>query len=108
MLLRHEELLADPEGMLRHILDRVGSAAALPDLTALSTGFPLNGNRLLSTDVVSLKRQPVVPRGGSRMTALLQLPWTAVCSRLGPVARASPPREPVAGTSVSHEHARVS
>ena len=82
MLLRHEEFLADPEGMLRQILDRVGSDAELPDLTSLSTGFPLNGNRLLSADIVSLKSQAVAARGGSRMTALLQLPWTAVFSRL--------------------------
>ncbi len=92
VLLRHEEFLADPEGMLRQIIERVGSDAELPDLTSLSTGFPLNGNRLLSADVVSLKRRAAVPRRGSRMTALLQLPWTAVFSRLGPVASASPSR----------------
>jgi hypothetical protein len=86
MLLRHEELLADPEGTLRQILDRVGSAAELPDLTSLGTGLPLNGNRLLSAEVVSLESQAVAPRGGSRVTALLQLPWTVVFSRLGPVA----------------------
>ncbi len=89
MLLRHEEFLADPEGMLRQILDRVGSTAELPDLTSLSTGLPLNGNRLLSADVVSLKSQALAARGGSRVTALLQLPWTAVFARLGPVASAS-------------------
>jgi hypothetical protein len=88
MLLRHEEFLADPEGLLRQILDRLGSDAELPDLMSLNTGFPLNGNRLLSADVVSLKSHPVAARGDSRMTvtALLQLPWTAVFSRLGPVA----------------------
>ncbi len=89
MLLRHEEFLVDPEGMLRQILERVASTAALPDLAALGTGFPLNGNRLLSAEVVSLKSQPVVARSGSRMTALLQLPWTAVFLRLGPVASAA-------------------
>lgn len=92
MLLRHEELLANPEGMLGEILDRVGSTAALPDLASLSTGLPLNGNRLLSADVVSLKSQAVVARGGARMTALLQLPWTTVFSRLGPVASVSATR----------------
>ena len=92
MLLRHEDLLADPEGTLRAILDRVGSDAALPDLTSLNTGFPVNGNRLLSADVVSLERRALAPRGGSRITALLQLPWTAVFARLGPVAGASAPR----------------
>lgn len=92
MLLRHEDLLANPEGTLRQILDRIESAAELPDLTALGTGVPLNGNRLLSADVVSLERKVLAPGRGSRVTALLQLPWTAVFSRLGPVAGASPPR----------------
>jgi hypothetical protein len=88
MLLRHEEFLANPEGMLREILDRVHCAAALPDLAALNTGFPLNGNRLLSAEVVSLKSQPLTTRSGARLTALLQLPWTAVFARLGPVVSA--------------------
>lgn len=112
MLLRHEELLEDPEGMLRGILDRVGSAAELPDLTSLGTGFPLNGNRLLSADVVALERRQAAPRhagatrrGGSRLTTLLQLPWMAVFARLGPVASASTSREPAAMASTSREHA---
>jgi hypothetical protein len=107
MLLRHEELLADPEGMLRQILDRVHCAASLPDLRSLSTGLPLNGNRLLSADVVSLKSQAVALRGGSRTTALLQLPWTAIFSRLGPVAGAATPYGPVAKASAAPEHARL-
>ncbi len=105
MLLRHEDFLADPAGMLRHLLDRVDCAAALPDLASLSTGFPLNGNRLIASDVVSLESQVVAPRGGSRTTALLQLPWAAVFSRLRPVARASASREHAARASASHEHA---
>jgi hypothetical protein len=108
MLLRHEDFLADPEGMLREILDRVDCAAEMPDLMSLKTGFPVNGNRLIAADVVSLKRQAVAVRGGSRMTALAQLPWTAVCSRLRPVARAAAPREPAARVSASHEHAPAS
>lgn len=78
MLLRHEDFLADPDGMLRHILDRVDSSAELPDLTSLRTGFPLFGNRLIKSEVVALKRKTAPPRRGSRMTTLLQLPWTAV------------------------------
>ncbi len=91
MLLQHEDFLADPEGTLRELLHRVDCAAALPDLTSLSTGLPLNGNRLLSADVVSLERKVLAPQGGSRITALLQLPWTVLFSRLGPVASASAP-----------------
>lgn len=92
MLLRHEEFLADPEGMLRQILDRVECAAELPDLASLSTGVPLNGNRLLSADTVSLERKVLAPRGGSRVTALLPFPWTAIFARLQPVASATGPR----------------
>jgi Sulfotransferase family len=109
MLLRHEEFLANPEGMLREILDRVHCPAALPDLTSLNTGLPLNGNRLLSAEVVSLESQAIAPRrNGLRMTTLLQLPWTAVFSRLRPVASASAPPVPAARTSASHEHVSAS
>lgn len=51
VLLRHEDFIADPEGMLRDILDRVDSSAELPDLTSLRTGFPLFGNRLIKSEV---------------------------------------------------------
>jgi Sulfotransferase family len=99
MLLRHEDFLADPSGVLRHILDRVDCAAELPDLTSLRTGFPLFGNRLIKSEVVALKRRISPPRRGSRMTTLLQLPWAAVFSRLRPVAAAQD------RPSVGHEQA---
>jgi hypothetical protein len=89
VLLRHEEFVADPEGMLRHILERVDSPATLPDLTSLKTGFPMHGNRLIRSETVALRSKADQPRRGSRMTALLQLPWAAVFSRLRPVATAS-------------------
>jgi hypothetical protein len=89
MFLRHEDLLADPEGVLRDILVRLGSPAELGDLSSLSTGLPLRGNRLISSDFVALKAQPERPAGGSRLTAVLQLPWRAVFSRLRPMAMAS-------------------
>ena len=59
MLLKHEDLLADPEGMLRTILDWSGSSAPLPDLTSLKTGFPINGNRLLQAEVVSTRASSI-------------------------------------------------
>lgn len=90
MLLRHEDFLADPEGMLRTILDWSGSPAPLPDLASLKTGFPINGNRLLEAEVVSLERRASPPRHDSRITALLQLPWRPIVSRLRPLARATP------------------
>jgi hypothetical protein len=88
VLLRHEDFLADPEGVLAIVLEQVDSPAAIPDLRALSTGFPLQGNRLIHSDVVTLQSGRPSPAGGSRLTRLLQLPWALVFSRLRPAARA--------------------
>ncbi len=87
VLLRHEDFLADPEGVLGFVLKQVDSPAALPDLSALSTGFPLQGNRLIHSDVVTLQSGRPSPPAGSRSTRLLQLPWAIVFSRLRPAAR---------------------
>jgi len=86
MFLRHEEFIADPEGVLRQILDRIDSLSALPDLASLHTGYPIQGNRLLWSDVVALKSKPVSPVRGSRITRALQRPWVPVLERLRPVA----------------------
>jgi hypothetical protein len=89
MIVRHEDFLADPEGVLRDILRRVDSPARTPDLTALRTGFPLKGNRLIRSEVIAVRRKtPTRPRR-SLMTSLLQLPWTVAVSLLSPVAQAS-------------------
>jgi hypothetical protein len=85
VLLRHEDLLADPEGVLRELLGRVDSAAALPDLGSLSTGFPLNGNRFIGSERVVLRRRVLRSPRRSLVTALLQAPWSAVHARLRPV-----------------------
>jgi Sulfotransferase family len=57
MLVRHETFLADPEGTLARLLARAGSSAPIPDLSTLSTGLPLHGNRLIEADTVSLERR---------------------------------------------------
>lgn len=88
LFLRHEDFIADPEGVLRCILQHAGSGAELPDLSALSTGLPLQGNRLLWSDEVALNSKPVRPTRGSRLTRLLQLPWEAIHSLLRPAATA--------------------
>ncbi len=88
LFLRHEDFIADPEGVLRRILEMVGSPAAIPDLSQLRTGLPLQGNRLLWSDVVALKSKPVPPAQGSRVTGWLQRPWQAVLGRLQPSASA--------------------
>jgi len=82
MFVRHEDFLADPAGVLRQILDCTGSAAAIPDLTALRTGSPLQGNRFLKrSDVISL-RAPGSPVRRSLLTKVMQLPLKLLFARL--------------------------
>jgi hypothetical protein len=89
LLVRHEAFTSNPAGILRDILDHVGSDAAIPDFTSLTTGIPLQGNRLIAADVVSLEPPTGPPPRRSRLTSVVQLPWTVIFSRLRPVA--SPP-----------------
>jgi hypothetical protein len=86
LFLRYEDFVADPGGMLRSVLDHVGESASLPDFSRLQTGIPFQGNRVMRSDTVALgaERAPAVRR--SRITALLQLPWTLVLARLRPRA----------------------
>jgi sulfotransferase family protein len=94
MFLRHEDLLADPHGVLRDVLDRLGSEALVPDLSSLATGLPLRANRLISSDVVALEPTPLQPVRGSRLTALVQWPWRLVFARMRPAVVPSPASEP--------------
>jgi hypothetical protein len=82
MFLRHEDFIADPGGVLRALLDLLGSSAALPDFTTLRTGSPIQGNRLITSDVVTLQSGAASTAGRSRITTLLQLPWAVALSRL--------------------------
>lgn len=91
MLVRHEDFLADPEGMLRDILRRVDSGASVPDLTALQTGRALKGNRLLRSEVIAVRSKAPKAERRSLLTALLQLPWTLAVARLTPVVAPLPP-----------------
>ncbi|HXD55055.1 MAG TPA: sulfotransferase [Solirubrobacteraceae bacterium] len=84
LLVRYEAFAEDPEGVLAEILERIGSDAAPPDLSALDTGVAFQGNSLLRKDSVAFERQPERPSPGSRLTALLNAPWALVFSRLGP------------------------
>jgi hypothetical protein len=88
LFLRHEAFVQDPDGVLRQILDLVGSQASTPDLQQLRVGAPLEGNRLIRTDVISLRRRPQQAEGSSLLTTLLQLPWEPVLDRLRPAATA--------------------
>jgi hypothetical protein len=88
MFVRHEDFLADPEGVLRQILDRTGSDSSIPDLAALETGSPLQGNRFLKRSEVIALRGPGSPPRRSLLTKVLQSPLALIFSRLQPTVRA--------------------
>ena len=112
VLLRHEDLLADPEGALRDLLARLDCPAGLPDLDSLSTGFPLNGNRFIGCERVALRRRVLPPRRDSPLTGLLQAPWSFVLARLRPAvgvrtaaSRSRSGEPPPGGSAQPREHA---
>jgi hypothetical protein len=94
LFLRHEDFVADPEGVLRQILDMTGSSAPIPNLAELRTGIPLHGKRLVNSEVIALQREASLPRRRSVMTSLLQLSWLAVLPRLRPAITTSTLHEP--------------
>lgn len=90
LLVRHEDFLTDPAGVLARILAWAGGPASTPDLSALSTGLPFQGNRLTRTSVVSLRHDEAsAPRRRLALTSLAQAPWRAVFSAIGPRAAVS-------------------
>lgn len=94
LFVRHETFVEQPAGVLRAILDCAGSDAPTPDLGRLDTGMAFQGNRLLRKDVLALNERPEQPRRGSRLTALLHLPWSALFSLLKPAVRRSTASSP--------------
>lgn len=91
LFVRHEDFVADPEGIVRQILDCADSrATALPDFTDLDTGLPLQGNRVTRSQKLSLRRTADPLPRRSRLTALLQAPMMAVLCRLRPTATPTP------------------
>jgi Sulfotransferase family len=105
MLVRHERFIADPEGVLREILDAANVPADLPDLTSLSTGIALKGNRLIRSETVALNQRPAPPHRRSRLMRMAQGPWGMILRRLQPAATGAserrPPRRsmPIAGAA---------
>lgn len=88
MFVRHEDFLEDPAGVLRQILDSTGSSAAIPDLTDLEIGSPLQGNKFMKgAKTVSLRTSASSQAPTSLMTRVLQLPWTPILARLRPAIR---------------------
>jgi hypothetical protein len=93
LLVRHEDFLADPEGVLRQILAACGAPSGVPDLAALQVGVPFHGNRLIKADEVALRPHRDTPVRRSLLTSVLQLPWAPVLSRLRPAVGSSERRE---------------
>ena len=82
LLVRHEDFVADPRRVLSQILRLAGSPAAVADLQSLDTGVPFHGNRLVTSEVVSLNTRPDAATQRSLLTTLLQWPWRAVFAGL--------------------------
>ncbi len=92
LLVRHEDFVSDPQRVLKDIFECVGSSSRMPNFSALQTGVPFQGNRVARSEVVSLNGRPAGTARTSTLTAVLQLPWQLVFSRLGPRAGAHPRR----------------
>jgi Sulfotransferase family len=92
--LSYEDFVAEPRQSLSALLERLGAPAEIPDLEALSTGVPFQGNRLLRSETVSLQaglaKQP--PRRWP--TRISQAPWSLLLPRLRPSLSASRPAPP--------------
>lgn len=86
LLVRHESFLAEPEAVLRRILDLAGCSAPVADLNALNTGVPLIGNKIIRSEMVAVRTRAEAPVQRSFLTALLQLPWSLLMGRLRPSA----------------------
>jgi hypothetical protein len=86
MFVRHEAFLADPEGVMQQILDGFATGVTIPDLTSLRGGVPLQGNSLIMSQQIAVKRSTRPTVRWSRMTTVLQACWIPVLARLRPAA----------------------
>jgi hypothetical protein len=102
LFLRFDTFLAHPHVVLRRVLDWLGTSAEVPDLQALSVGFPILANRFTRASQTTALRQPAGPAKRSRLTEALQLPWTAAFSRLWPAIEAD-----AEGVHIREQAARV-
>jgi hypothetical protein len=86
MFLRHEDFLEDPAGVTRQILDMLGSHAELPNLQSLKVGAPLQGNQLIRSDTVAIRRASARKPQRDTTTRILQAIWEPLLGRLKPAA----------------------
>ncbi len=97
MTLFYEDLLDDPPGVLRALLDEVGCDGELPDFGSLATGEALHGNRLLSEQVVALRRGRPPPETASLGARIFARLLVSAIARLRPrLTNASSRRSPEA------------
>ena len=87
MFVRHEDFLADPDGVTRQILAMVGSDAELPDLDALTVQAPLQGNELIRAERVAVRRGGSAPSPRDTFTSLAQAVWRPLLGRMTPAAK---------------------
>ncbi len=87
LLVRHEDFIADPRRVLLRILRLAGSQASVADLQSLRTGVPFHGNRLVTSEIVSLNARPDSAPHRSLLTTLLQWPWRVLFARLAAAER---------------------
>ncbi len=89
VFVRYESFVADPEGVMAQIIDSLGTGVAAPDMSALRGGVALQGNSLIMSQTIAVKRSTRSSERWSRLTALAQACWGPVFARLRPVASAS-------------------
>ncbi len=87
MLVRHEDFLDDPRGVTRQILDMLGSEAELPDFQALTVGAPLQGNQLIRSESVAIRRPRSHRPPHDDATQIAQAIWEPLLGRLRPTAK---------------------
>jgi hypothetical protein len=86
LFVRYEDFIADPAAVVAQIIGLAGFVAPPPDFTALRTGVPFQGNRVIRCEVIALKQDHEVSVRRSLITTVLQAPWLALLPRLRPIA----------------------
>jgi hypothetical protein len=92
--MRYEDFVSDPQRALAELLVLVEAPPELPDLGALSTGIPFQGNRLLREETVALRVEEGKRLPRRSLTRLVQAPWSAILPRLRPALSAQRPSGP--------------
>ncbi len=97
LFVSYEDFVADPAAVIGDILRRAGAPVVLPDFSAMRTGIPFQGNRLIRTDSLALEQRPPAPPRRAPVTTLLQLPWRPVLRSLRPRTSSSAARASARG-----------